>query len=274
MIIGLAYRGIPGSPGWAIGDSLYRAFTRLGIDVRRVMKYYKHRHAEIDDLKGCEFVLRLEMVDEDVWYELGDVPQIYWEFDTEIHQPYTEKLLDYLRPWKLVMGNKVMAKKYKAHYLPLGVDLDLYYPDFSVQKDGVALVGSDFKQRVEHARACGYDVLPGRYREQYMLALQQLEVAVHYYSSGGDNLMVCRVLEAVACGAPLLAQKQKAIEEHFICGTHYLDFSNEDECRKGINYLLHNKAEAQTMAERAYMEVVRNHTWMSRAKAILEIARK
>jgi hypothetical protein len=267
----VSYRGIPQSPGWATGDSLCRAFNRLGVEAVPFFKYYGWSKGKSGILENADAVLQLEMADNEGFYnavlDLGK-PVYFWDFDTEIHQGFTADVLKSISFEKVFMANPVMAKKFGAIYLPIAVDMELFFPDTRVEKKGFALVGTSFEERVKHSKECGYSLVCNSYREEYRKRLSELEVSIHYFSSGGKHLVVNRVFESMACGTMLLAEYQPEMLDLFTENDVEF-FSSPVEIIEKLYSL--SKSERDLKAGLAYWKICNEHTWLHRAKKILEV---
>jgi hypothetical protein len=240
MRILVAYRGIPQSPGWATGDSLVRAFRRLGHEATPYGRFYSQLPEDKGDdpeasqarcgrplgpvPRDVDLLVMLECNDADPQYlELAGLrcPKVYWEFDTEMHWPLTVGLLHHFNFNAVFFANPdAVLRVPNSVYLPYAADDDLFTAGDAV-RSGAACLGSPFPERVEFCKQAGVELITGLYRERYVEALQKLAVHVHYHNSGGGSLLVMRVFETLACGALLVAP---------LCAHPHHLFSNMREC--------------------------------------------
>ncbi len=83
-----------------------------------------------------------------------------------------------------------------------------------------------------------------------------------------------RVFDVPACGAFLLTDYQKAIEELFDIGKEVVVYKNIEELPELIKYYLKNDTERKKIAERAYRRVISEHTYVLRLKKIIETMKR
>ena len=79
-----------------------------------------------------------------------------------------------------------------------------------------------------------------------------------------------RTFEVPGCGGFLLTQCSEEQCEFFEEGKEIACFSSAEELREKIEYYLSHEEERKKMAKAAYGKV-KNHTYLHRAKRILEV---
>lgn len=80
-----------------------------------------------------------------------------------------------------------------------------------------------------------------------------------------------RVFEVTGCGAFLITDQPKGIEELFEIGKEIVCYNSIDELRELINYYLQNPKEREEIALRGQKRAYRDHTFEHRMKQILSV---
>lgn len=273
MRILVAYRAIPQSPGWATGDSMVRAFRRLGHDAQPWAKVYE-RDEWLDRPPwgpyDVDLVVYLECNDADEQYPalLGlSCPRVYWEFDTAMHREWSAEWIrqNYWTAVYMANPNEIIDD---AVYLPYAVD-DEFYTAGNFERRGVACIGHPFPERVEFCRCADVELISGVYREDYVTALQKLQVSVHHHDSGGDGLLVGRIWESIGAGACLLAPASPSLYRHFVAGNHLATYETVEEAQYLTHKMVERPEQTAATARRGYELVMREHTYVNRAQTIL-----
>ena len=274
--IAVAYRGIPHSKGWATGDNLVRAFKRLGHEVYAYGNYYNSNErldsrelpAELDLLVYCE------CNDDDPQYtELRQQKaraRVYWDFDVDNGRQGAAKQLAKQVGFDMIChANKLYDDYFKQFapktiFLPYAFDDEHFHPLKIKPTADVAIIGTPYDKRLEYVaklKKLGVDVqfIQGKYREDFVKAINSLKIHLNLniFGPGGDGLLVARVWETIGCGTFLLTQRKDFIEDFFEDGEHLALFDNPEEC-------------AEKIARQGYEHGLRHHTYVARAKTILD----
>lgn len=77
-----------------------------------------------------------------------------------------------------------------------------------------------------------------------------------------------------ACGGFLISDYRRHAEDDFVQGEEWVSFESMDDCVEKIRYYLQHFDEARQIAERAHHRVMRDHTYVQRAKALINAANK
>lgn len=80
-----------------------------------------------------------------------------------------------------------------------------------------------------------------------------------------------RTFEALACKRLLLTEDVPAVRDHFEDGKHLVLYKTIDEAVEKAKYYLAHDDERNAIAEAGYQEFLARHTYMGRAKEILNI---
>jgi hypothetical protein len=282
MNILVAYRGIPHNSGWATGDSLVRAFRRLGHNAQPYGRYYSQPGPDGKGQELCgrplgpvphsvDLLVCLECGDSDPWYgELAalNCPKVYWEYDTPLHPVQTLEWLKFMQFSHVFMANPEWATKFGATYLPYAVD-DQLFRSANRPRGGAAIIGTPFPERVTFAQKAGVEIISGIYGQDYAAKLRELRTHVHHHASGGEGLLVMRIFETMGSGALLLTEHDPTLYKHFAPNKHCVTYANADDCRMKLQWIDNNRDKAAEMAKAGYDIVTSKHTYVCRARAIL-----
>jgi spore maturation protein CgeB len=91
------------------------------------------------------------------------------------------------------------------------------------------------------------------------------------YVEALPGIPTIRVFEALACGIPLICSPWEDSERLFSPGQDYLVARDGAEMRDQIDWLLHNPASAQALADRGRQTVLRRHSCRQRVDELMTI---
>ena len=191
----------------------------------------------------------------------------------------------------------------RVRYLPLGCDIDIHRPlrvsleekkEFGSQ---VSFVGAGYNNRrhvfskfsdldfkiwgTEWPNVAPFDKIVQRQGsrisvDDYIKIFSSSEINLNLHSSqerdGVDpsgDFVNPRVFELAACGAFQLSDNRTLLPELFTIGSEIITFSDEREIRDLIKYYLENPEERQTICQRARERALKDHTYASRLKEML-----
>ena len=77
-----------------------------------------------------------------------------------------------------------------------------------------------------------------------------------------------------ACGGFLLSDDREHAVRDFVPGAEWVSFAGLDDCVQKIVYYLEHQAEAREIAERAHRRVMHDHTYATRAAALIDVIRQ
>ena len=75
-------------------------------------------------------------------------------------------------------------------------------------------------------------------------------------------------MEAAACKCPCLSDKWDAYDEMFEPKKEIITYENESEMKERADYYLEHDEEREKIAQAAYNNVTKNHTWDKRLDII------
>lgn len=283
MNILISYRGIPLSRGWETGSCLRRALKRFGHRVQPFGNYFNtHEMLEFNgedsfELHETELLIWLECNDSDPQYidllsQVKHCPRVMWDFDSSMHPHFTKALAEEF-DFSFIANKNFVDQIPRATYLPYAVDESLFFP-VQVKREGVAIIGTAFPPRVDFAERAGVELKTNIFNFAYVEALRRLKIHVHYLASGGKGLIVCRPFETMGCGTMLLAEKCDSLGELFVDGKHFVSFVDAADCRQKVDYYLSHEEERETIAKAGFEETITKHSYIARAKTILDKVQK
>ncbi len=191
-----------------------------------------------------------------------------------------------------------LQEKYsiKAENLLQCTDPALFYPDTSQIEDNmktdilyVANSRGVMRKSVEYTMQKGIPVTiygtnwenllpPGMIRGNYILNEElrkyysncNILLNDHWADMTEEGYISNRIFDALACGAIVLTDRVKGIEQTFDEGLFY--YGNADELAEQTGWIREHMQEAKQMALKNSKKVLENHTFDIRAERILEVA--
>jgi spore maturation protein CgeB len=77
------------------------------------------------------------------------------------------------------------------------------------------------------------------------------------------------VFEVLACGAFLVADRQRDIFSLFGDGVHLVGFDDAEDLRRKVRHYLDHPAERQAIAARGFEEALKRHTYVHRLQELI-----
>lgn len=172
----------------------------------------------------------------------------------------------------------------KIHYMPWAAEPAAYHPYPIIEKWDWCFIGhlnNDFRIRLIDRFCREFPVGQKGYLGWRMPEVQGHnildDVAKKFSQSRivlnesiGDDLNM-RTFEALACKRLLLTEDIPAVRDHFEDGKHLVLFKTIDEAVEKAKYYLAHDDERNAIAEAGYKEFMEKHTYMHRAKELLEV---
>jgi len=79
-----------------------------------------------------------------------------------------------------------------------------------------------------------------------------------------------RTYETLGCGTMLLTNHTDRLEDLFTVGTHLVTYEDREDCIEKIRYYLDNPTERADIAYAGHMHALQNHTYVNRAKYLID----
>jgi spore maturation protein CgeB len=125
--------------------------------------------------------------------------------------------------------------------------------------------GSPLRSRVRKAHT-----VPAEWLRIY--SASRIVLATHYRdpdSRFAVHQASPRVFEVLACGAFLIADRQRDIFSLFGDGVHLVGFDDAEDLRRKVRHYLDNPAERQAIAARGFGEALGRHTYVHRLREVI-----
>lgn len=288
MKIVVSYRGVPRSPGWETGAKLARAFRPLGHSVYEYGNYYgsTRRISKEPICFDPDLLVYCECNDRDPQYkELKwlDAPiKVYWDFDVHTHPDRILTFIKDIRFDYVFVANKLYEQVFldtcpESYFLPYAIDDKLHCPIPNIPKTiDVGLCGSPYPERVyliEKFQEAGINaqLITGKYDVKMVRTINSFKIHLNYNPSWGRGILTGRIWETIGCGVLLLNQSEDFIEYFFTHGEHVVLYDGIGDCINKAKYLLANEDELERIARTGYEYGIQHHTYLIRAKRILEV---
>jgi hypothetical protein len=290
MKILISYRGVLHAKGRETGACLARAFRRLGHEVHEYGNYY-HSTQRLGDgclPNGVDMLVYCECNDEEPQYtELRSFKaarKVYWDFDVHTHPAKTLRFALAMGFDHIFFANKLFEPSFRkidshAQFLPYAFDDEFLRPMPEVSKTvDVGFCGSPYPERVSLVAALrrsgiNAEFISGQYGTDLVKTINSFKIHLNY-RVGWRGVLNARVFETIGCGTLLLNENEDFIEQLFSDSKHLVLFSSEKECIERARYYLKHKDKREEIARAGYEYGLCNHTYLVRAKGMLETVNK
>ena len=288
---------------YTTAEYLGRAFKSLGHEVtvlplqkfargklNRVLGYYKRSSSHVSFVDAAKWIRRRRIkADLFLWVEsprFVDValrkpfacPTAAWVIDTNVAAARLQALsapYDHAFVSQKEGTERFVSAGLNATWLPLAADPEFHRPfDEPIVYD-LGFVGriesKSYQDRFEMLRALSqkYKVLvTTAYGTEMAKVYSRCTLAFNRGLNRGFNM---RVFEAMAIGRPLVTDLEASgLRDVFIEGRHFAGYSDQQTLEAKIDDLLAQPERASAMAAAARDEVLGHHTYVHRARKILE----
>jgi spore maturation protein CgeB len=219
-----------------------------------------------------------------------------------INLPYLDLIF---QPYTLADGLRAAGATGRIEHVPIGVDLEVHRPvqltqaEYERYQSDVCFIGglSRFhkarREMVEYAIEQGVHMkVWGGYRKHYSgspilrcwqgqiwgeeqvkaLCAAKIGLNFHFDHQPGelDRGLNVRAFELPACGVFQLLQRVPSVDEIFEVGKEIVCFGSKEEMLDKIKYYLAHDEERERIATAGRLRVLRDHTWSSRVKQMLQ----
>lgn len=206
-------------------------------------------------------------------------PSVYYVIDTHIDAGQRQEVVakshfDYVFCAQK-RGAEMSWESQNVFWLPLGCDPEFHsIPNKQPKKHDVCFIGNvhPFWQmrRVERLDKL-FKAIPNFYFGNVFFkeaTRKYAESKLVFNSAHSDDINM-RVFEGMCSGSCLFTDKQDW-QGLFQPGVHFLEYSNDSEMLDIAEYYIKNNKEREKLAMQGQKEVLNNHTYLKRAKEILE----
>tara|TARA_R110000868_G_scaffold376770_1_gene641855 strand:+ start:2389 stop:7095 length:4707 start_codon:yes stop_codon:yes gene_type:complete len=233
---------------------------------------------EIPEIPVNQFDLFLN-IDDGFQYHLPDHlrPAACWVIDTHMNFPWClEKAThyDYVFAAQQDGASRLFTEGIKtAQWLPLACDQEIHRPHVMDKIHDFAFIGNLIGQE----RRTLLDLLSKKYPAHF-IGQKYFEEMARVYSASRlifncsvKNDVNMRVFEALGCGGLLLTNDlaDNGQEDLFRDGKHLATYSSSEELMDKMGFYLSHEAEREKIARQGYENVVTQHTYQHRMRALL-----
>ena len=208
----------------------------------------------------------------------GDIREVVPEYQQKIGKYFDITYLgfDHIRQYEpycnevktmmiAIDGKEVIPEEQEKKYdLVFAGNHYNQFPDTKFRTELINVLRQKFNTKVYgfgwnfETETCPVKEQGKRYREgRVCLSINHFN-DVKYYSE--------RLLWCLASGTPTVVKRTPELE--FEENKHYLGFDDVNECVRQINLLLQYPEKGEQIAKEARKEILKNHTWTSRAKQL------
>lgn len=258
------------------GAYLERAFQKLGVAYDH---YWTERANELD--KKYDLYLRIDHGD--YKYDLPEKlrPSVFYAIDTHLKKPY-KKIKMQASHYDMIFcvhkeGAVRLSRELRinARWLPVACDPDIHKKIDTQKIYDIGFVGTEGKKS---PRKVLLERLRKKYPASFLGTAPYTEIGAIYsksrigfnYSINNDVNM--RMFEVLSCGAMLLTNriKNNGFDEIFEDRKNVVVYRNPRELFKLAEYYLSHDKEGGGIAACGYELVMAKHTYLHRAKLLLE----
>jgi len=261
---------------WQFRESLnfQRAFQKIGIDtVVWGLNYPNFKYPFEQISRDCDVVLLIEN------YTTGWIPnlsnfkglKLFWSIDSHVipqvhRQTCDSNKIDIVL--NAVLGHEKYFPNQKCIYLPNAYPDDLIYPKDIEKSIDVGFCGNWVN------RADWINSIPNIKKDIMVVGDDMVNTInsfkIHFNRNMADDINY-RTFETLGCKTFLLTNYTPGLEKLFVDGEHLVTYTTKQDLNDKVKYYLKNDSERERIAEAGYHHVKKNHTYVNRAKEIVEI---
>ena len=278
---------------WACAEGIVTTLQKMGLHVLDCARPINNRYSIADLMKTDLIILSApEWYYEQIlecyglsWFDLK-AKKIAWFAESaqrdDRNFPFSEvlKLVD-----EAFYPAIQDASEFGGHWMPFGVDIDIFKP-LNIEKIfDVSFIGSMYPKRLDFVKNINFPVThiqslsdPNIVKSFELLTQAYNSTKIFLNLPALSRLLVTKVTEVMACGTLLFTPKldhpsSLANLNSFQDGVEliYYDPTNTNELRKLLQYYVGNPLEANSIAQNGYQKVVSNFTLESQLSKILTL---
>lgn len=270
---------------FAESENFKRAFAALNIESDIWGPGYDSYLTPFSEMaKNFDVFFVLENYEEGNWIpDISSYKQLKLHWAIDCHCGGIPRFIDFYKKSKLDIHLN-SAQQYipyfsgtcrKAYWFPNALADDIIYPKSDVEKKyDLGFCGSMIADRPTWTKILE-DKYKSRFKKDIFVIGDDMVTALNSYKisinkSIADDLNF-RVFESIGCKALLITNEVANIEKIVHNGKHCVTYKTIDEMLKTIDYYVEHPDEATEIAKNGYEHVKKNHTYLERAKLLLQI---
>lgn len=281
----LGYGDNPSTPGRFLADGL-----------RSINQWIKVSHRFIDlasyNLHQCAAIVIADCPSRDPIQIVNshlakNIPKIYWTYHGKHLLTKNMKLVKEYQADLILMSSCLKLKKFftvPVVFFPLAVPIKFYNggPPLADRSVDLSFVGN-CKGSLYAVRKTSLENIQREFSNHQIMITKGLylnDLAQLYqrskiiYNDSINETMTLRIFEGI--GSKSLVISDTVPEQDLILSPdrHYVRYTNDSDKIRKIRHYLHEKAEAQTIADCGFNWVMQHHNFSVRAKELLEAIAK
>jgi spore maturation protein CgeB len=255
-----------------------RAFTKIGIETIVWGLNYPNYHITFKEIsKDCDVVLLIEN------YDNGWLPNIssfkgiklFWSIDSHCipQQHYLTCLTNKIDiVLNAIESHSKHFPRLKTYYLPNAYPDDLidFKPDIEKKYD-IGFCGNWVN------RADWVNSIPNIKKDIFVIGDDMVNsinsYKIHFNRNMADDLNY-RTFETLGCKTMLLTNQTENLDRLFNIGEHLDIYTTKENLLEKIDFYLKNNEIRNKISENGYEFVRKNHTFVNRAKEIIQLINK
>lgn len=262
---------------WEYRESLsfQKAFKKLGVESIVWGLNYPMYNIPFEQIsQQCDVILLIEN------YNNGWLPNIskfkglklFWSIDSHVVPQNHVKTCN-SNKIDIVLNSIESHKKYftnqKCYYMPNPYADDLIYHKPEIEKTvDVGFCGNWVN------RSNWINAIPNIKKDIMVIGEDMVNAInsykIHFNRNMADDINY-RTFETLGCKTFLLTNYTENLDKLFDIGNDLVTYESKNDLIEKINYYLNNDDERNRISENGYNNVINNHTFVNRAKDILDI---
>lgn len=270
-----------------------------------ILKIYKKFNPEI------VIIIKGHKISKETLIKMDNSIKILWMMDSIFNVNHTYKLLnfyDHLFMFEYTDVINLEKNKIKSYFLPLAVDKNVYYPLNSDEENiDILFVGALYKNRIkvlEEVINCFSDLnikiygqflnwkYPDRYIKYFfkeyknyflnknispqklnsLYSKSKISLNIHHKQTKyGCNQ---RFFEILGSRGFQIVDYNKYLSDFFVPGKHFVTYKNINSLLYSIDKYLDMPNKRKKISNNGYNIAINNHTFLDRAKKIIEVIKE
>ena len=264
---------------WMFRESLnfQRAFQKIGVESVVWGLNYTNFNLTFEQVsKDCDVALLIEN------YNTGWLPNIsnfkglklFWSIDSHCVPQLHSQTCD-LNKIDIVLNAIESHSRYfkqKSYYLPNAYPDDLIYHKPEIQKTIDVGFCGNWVNRQDWVLS-----IPNIKKDIMVIGDDMVNAInsfkIHFNRNMSDDINY-RTFETLGCKTFLLTNHTENLDRLFNIGEHLITYSSKQDLNDKVRYYLGNPDIREKIANAGYEHVKKNHTYLNRAKEVLDIIKE
>lgn len=262
--------------------NMYRALTKIGVESVVWGLGYSNFSTTFEEIsKDCDVILLLENYEVNNW--LPDLSnfnglKLFWSIDSHCvpgqHSNTCNKNnIDIVL--NAIESHGVFFRTQKSYYFPNAYPDDLIYPMEDIEKTfDLGFCGNKLNRAnwlAELQNKLGLKLDEFVIGNDMVKAINSYKI--HFNRNIADDLNY-RTFETLGCKTVLFTNFTENLDKLFTIGEHLIVFDTIDDFITKYNELIGDSEKMNQISEAGYKHVKENHTFVNRAKRLVEIIKE